>query len=110
MTAQSTIKLLSAIATSLDGILVYGDRIKDIGIPPELAHSWPLIFIGIVAVDRGLHAFLGDPAPAVAGIPTTDQLKGRLVGYPQAAPANTTGALPDPQTFRQPLGQPGAGE
>lgn len=78
-----------------------------------------------------------EPAPAVVGTPATDQLKGRLVGYPQAAPSapvagpteswagtssslptglyalapdGTKTPLPDPQTFRQPLGQPGAGE
>lgn len=79
MTPQQTLKIVSAVATAGDSILAYGDRIADVpGVPPGLAHAWPLIFLGIVAIDRGLHAYLGEPAPVVpqtAFSPTPPQAK-----------------------------------
>lgn len=117
MTTQTIIKLCSAGATGLDAVLAYSDLFKQIpGISPDLAHASPFIFLLIVAVDRGLHAFLGDPAPVQAGsvspvwkfIPN-DSAAGKFDTATQGTgPVNPApvGPLPDPQAFRQPLGQP----
>jgi thiamine transporter ThiT len=66
MTAQQTVKLVSATAAVLDGVLAYADTIKAIpSLPGWLVHSYVLIFIFIMAVDRGLHAYLGDAPQTV---------------------------------------------
>lgn len=110
MTTQQIIKLASAVATGLDSVLAYADRVSALPIvSPTLAHLWPFIFIGIVALDRGLHAYLDTPAPAQAAYPAPADSG--------AATAQRVGQLPNPADFaaaqwpaptaaRQPLGQP----
>jgi len=113
MTTQQTIKLYSAIAAGLDAVLAYADTIKTLPIPGWLVHSWGFIFLLIVAVDRGLHAYLGDPVPVQAVLPDPQALP--LASNP--VPAHVYENPPPPtdppdwakkqlEPFRQPLGQP----